>query len=425
MEIGDVINNYSVVSHINAGGMGEVYKVVKDGNEYAMKTLPTNAGDEDRSRFRREVRMLSGIHDEHVIEIIDSDINSSNPFYIMPLCSVSLQEESNRMSSEQKIDACIDFCKGINAIHEAGMYHRDIKPSNAMFLNGVLKIIDLGGGRQIDRDTTTLTQYGQVIYSSGYVPPEFLRDPEAFKKGTRQGDIYMVGKTIYYVMSGGGDVTNVDLTHVEAGVAPVIERCLKENLNERYDSVADVISDLEAFKTAQAQLQNTPKPFNDIMNEPAPSRYDDLYILLLSASSDERELYDLLRQISRDTLTELFNRKVGSLNHYIDTYDQILRNPVGMIQFPAVDVYVNTIRSMVPICQSIYHKQKLIELAIDLSKDYNRYPAMQIVGQILGELPDSVVMAMGAMFVRRKEDLKEMQPNFNTRLHFFIRNLLR
>ena len=425
MKIGEIVNGYCIIEEVGHGGMGVVYKARKNGVDYALKTVKTAADQETKRRFCREVRMLSTINDDHVVEVIDCDIISDEPYYIMPFCKSSLKDEAPNFSMDKKIEECISLCQGVNALHKAGIYHRDIKPDNAMYFNGVLKVTDLGGGRMINRDTTTLTASDHVIFTAGYVPPEYLRDLGAFKKGTRQGDIYMIGKTLYYVMSNGGDVSNVDLSKVDAGIAPIIERCLKESLNDRYDNLDDIIRELQALQNARLQLQLAPKTYDEIIAQGVPAMYDDLYNLLLRESTDERNLFDLLQKLDQKTIVGLFTAKNHLLNQYIDTLDYLLRNPIGMIQFATVEVYVRTIQYLLPLCKSVYHQQKLLELAIDLSINYNRYPAMLIVGQILSNLKDNEARDLGILFVRRKEDIRRMMPNFTKPIHYIVRNLIR
>lgn len=424
MNISDTINGYTIKKKLGEGGFGIVYRAEKNGQCYALKTLKANADQETKQRFSREVRLLGRVHDEHVIELIEFDLDINPPYYIMPLCDESLEDKvCAGMSDEDKYVACLDFCKGIQAIHNAGIFHRDIKPSNALYLNGVLKITDLGLGRFENRDTTTLTR--RAFGSEGYYPPEFASDPETFKKGTRQGDIYMIGKTLYFVMSNGGDVSNVDISQVEAGMAPIILRCLKPNLNERYNSVDEVINELLIAQEAHTQLQQMPKPIEDILNMTGQAKFDELYKLLLQESHDNKALANLLKKIGTKTFAQLFAGKENLLNNYIGVFEHQLHEQQGFIYFEDVEVYVEAIKAMFSLSDSPYYKQILLDLALDLSIQYNRFSAVTIVGKMLGELSDSEARALSTLFVRRKEDIKSISPNFTNQLHYIVRNLIR
>ncbi len=427
MNIGETINGYRILSKLGEGGFGVVYKVEKNNQHYAMKSILADSNEEKIKRFRREVRMLNNVKNEHVIEVVDFNLYNDPPYFVMPLCSESLSAKVRAgMSEEECLTACIDFCKGIQAIHQAKMSHRDIKPDNALFLNGVLKITDLGGGRFENRDTTTLTRYGGRIYSEGYCPPEYrASDSDAFRDGTLQGDIYMIGKSIYFVMTRGGDVTNVDLTAVNIDISPIIERCLKTSLNDRYGSVDELLGDLMTVRNVRAQLQQIPKSLDEILAEPVPARYDDLYNRLLVDTDDEKSLYELLKRTSDNTLTSLFTQKRTMLGNYIGRFNQTLRDPMGRIQFEYIEVYVNAIKIMFSICESSYYKQLLLDLAFDLAVANNRYPAMQIIGDILSSLTDAEAYDLGIFFMRRKEEIILMQPYFTQPIHYLIRNLIR
>lgn len=70
-----------------------------------------------------------------------------------------------------------------------------------MIDKGVVKVADFGLSRFVNRDTTTITQTGTSAGTAGYMPPEFINGQ--FKDGTVESDIYMVGKTLYYLFSCG------------------------------------------------------------------------------------------------------------------------------------------------------------------------------------------------------------------------------
>ena len=172
------------------------------------------------------------------------------------------------------------------------------------------------------------------------------------------------------------------------------------------------------------QLQQVPKTLQEILNEHGQAKNDDLFNLLLIESSDEQTLYTLLIELDDKTLTDMLIAKNSQLNNYIGLYDRILRNPKGWIQFNYIEVYVNFIMIMFSQCHTIYYKQKLLDLAFDLAIQYNRYPAMLIIGTILNSLSESDARGLGPFFVRRKADILHMRPNFNQPMHYIVRNLV-
>ena len=189
-------SDYIFEKEIPGGGMASVFVVSKDGERYALKTPKADASEEYIKRFLREVRMMQSVDNEHVLPILGSSLDGDAPYYIMPLCECSLADKVESLSPQERVTACIDLARGIYAVHQAGMRHRDIKPENALYLHGVLKISDLGLGRFVDRDTTTMTTTMEAMGTLGYIPPEYYTSPQTFRSGTVEGDIFMLGKSM-------------------------------------------------------------------------------------------------------------------------------------------------------------------------------------------------------------------------------------
>jgi serine/threonine protein kinase len=72
-------------------------------------------------------------------------------------------------------------------LHKHGLVHRDIKPSNIVFVNGIPKLADIG---LVARAEATISFVG----TEGFLPPE--------GPGTRQADIYSLGKVLYEISTG-------------------------------------------------------------------------------------------------------------------------------------------------------------------------------------------------------------------------------
>ena len=71
--IGTHVGSYHILSHIGAGGMGEVYlaRDIKLGRNVAVKVLPSSfANDPDRlARFGREARLLAALNHPNIATI--------------------------------------------------------------------------------------------------------------------------------------------------------------------------------------------------------------------------------------------------------------------------------------------------------------------------------------------------------------------
>jgi formylglycine-generating enzyme required for sulfatase activity/serine/threonine protein kinase len=95
---------------------------------------------------------------------------------------------------------------GLQHAHEHAMVHRDIKPSNLMLARqgnrAMVKVLDFGlakVSREVPVDGT-LTFEGQMLGTPDFIAPEQISDA---RNADIRADIYSLGCTLYYLLSGG------------------------------------------------------------------------------------------------------------------------------------------------------------------------------------------------------------------------------
>ena len=159
--------------------------------------------EEHLKRFRREVRLLGDFKgNPHVVQVWDQNLDVTPPYFVMKyyadgdLLSIAQQLRTSLELQESCFLRMIDC---VQELHVQNKFHRDIKPQNFLREGEELVVSDLGLSTEIDSITAFTTS---SIYwgTRGYIPPEFQRG--GFKHADVTGDIYMLGKAFYVLVTG-------------------------------------------------------------------------------------------------------------------------------------------------------------------------------------------------------------------------------
>jgi len=267
------LGQYRLKKLLGVGGMGEVYLaehlLLK--RPCAVKLIrPSHQTDPQAiARFEREVRLTSVLTHPNTITVFDYGRTPNDTFYYVMefLQGMSLSEMVKRygpLPTSRVIHFLRQACGSLHEAHAAGLIHRDIKPANlfAAQLGGrhdVLKILDFGLVRTVNAASTGGSRLDRGISGSPlYMSPEEA-STNADRPPDHRGDIYSLGATAYFLLTGrppfpGENSLAVIAAHqnepplplrelredVPADVEAVVLRCLAKNPAERYASVEDV-----------------------------------------------------------------------------------------------------------------------------------------------------------------------------------------
>lgn len=291
-KIGRLIGRYSIVRLLGVGGMGEVYLAedTRLGRKVAIKILPAEfAFDDGRlKRFELEARSASALNHPNILtihEIGEADgVRFIATEYVDGRTLTDVLRDG-RLAVDTALDIAVQIASALDEAHTAGIVHRDIKPDNVMVRpNGLVKILDFGVAKFLGTASAVSgnsgegfagngkTQAGAIVGTADYMSPEQARGGQA----DRRSDIFSFGAVLYEMISGqrafrGEDAQETmsailnkepdsisqSVADVPDGVVAIIARTLAKNPNDRYQFVADLLSDLRTERRRIDQTEAT------------------------------------------------------------------------------------------------------------------------------------------------------------------------
>ncbi|GAB1344449.1 serine/threonine-protein kinase [Gemmatimonas sp.] len=179
---------YKVLQQLGEGGMGQVYLAehVRMKRKSAIKIMRPALVHEPEAlqRFTREAENASKISHPNVASIFDFGETDEGLVY---LAMEFIEGESLSALLKREIamhpvvaaDIMAQCADALNAAHELGILHRDIKPDNIMVSKRpdgtfVVKLVDFGIARTMERGTQQVTRTGFAVGTPEYMSPEQL-----------------------------------------------------------------------------------------------------------------------------------------------------------------------------------------------------------------------------------------------------------
>ena len=263
---------FHIVGELGQGGFAVVYRV--DETEGARRRLAVKVMRRELmispllvQRFRREIRLVSGLQHPNVLSVAFAGEQGSLVYYAMRLVHGETLKDflkrRGRLSIPDALRAMYGIAAGLQYAHERGIIHRDVKPSNIMFddQNRPL-LLDFGLARALAPHGGTLTASGEVIGSPQYMSPEQAAGSRKIERAT---DIYSWGLVAYEMLAGmpaftaasTQEIMHKHLTQRPPPIATVrpdappavtyaIEKALARSLAERWSGFGEVLTFLDA-----------------------------------------------------------------------------------------------------------------------------------------------------------------------------------
>ena len=379
---GERLGKYRIGRVLGRGGFGTVHEAedTVTGEAVALKVVPTfGSGRRVVPRLSAEYRAQRRIKDrEHILEMDAPDlVTLSNVEWVllrMEKAEKSLRDWllETRDDVESRLNQGLEYlrqtCRGVSALHEAGIAHLDLKPENLLLVrddeateaakkaalqNGLadpgpkvqLKIADFGLARNLNR----LDTINPAFLRDGVGTPCYMAPEQVF--GARQkdlgfkADIYALGVILYELLDGDlpfdGSAEEVKRKHKEleppkiCATVPgylkdIALMCLQKDPERRPDTVKALeqllIEDPEEERAfSLAMEQNNEKAWEAFLERfPSGSRAKGVRACLVKLVSmretREKEWSENRQQILAKILEEL---DLGRLNEAMSNLDML------------------------------------------------------------------------------------------------------
>lgn len=282
---------YELGEILGLGGMSEVHMArdTRLDRDVAVKVLRADLARDPGFylRFRREAQNAAALNHPMIVAVYDTGeaetATGPLPYIVMEYVDgMTLREVVTRdgpLEPTQAIEIIADACQALDFSHQQGIVHRDVKPANIMISTpGAVKVMDFGIARTL-ADTTggnRLTQTAAVLGTAAYLSPEQASGVTV----DARSDVYSLGCVLYEMLTGappfvGDSPVAVAYQHVRqdpvppsqrrGGISPevdaVVLKALAKNLENRYQSAAQMRTDL--IRVHSGQAPEAPKVFTD------------------------------------------------------------------------------------------------------------------------------------------------------------------
>jgi eukaryotic-like serine/threonine-protein kinase len=278
--IGQRLDDYEVLSWLDSGGMGHVYRAlqISTGREVAVKLIAPcisggDAGRELVERFRKEIEATARLKHANIVQAFAAGEFQGRLYYVMELVrGKNLQRLLDQgqagdlplLSPQAAARYLADIADAIQHAHDHNILHRDLKPQNILVEETTDRpcVMDFGLATQMKDGQSQTTVGGPVAGTPGFMAPE----QASCKPCSVATDVYGLGATLYCLLvvrppfQAGTPAETQRLIldgqpipprrlnpGVPGDLEAIVLKCLEKNPRHRYVSAAALRDDLRRF----------------------------------------------------------------------------------------------------------------------------------------------------------------------------------
>jgi WD40 repeat protein len=259
---------YRVLEPLGQGGFGKTFLAVDEDRlgtrcvikQFSPQLKGTKALEKAVSLFEQEAVRLRDLGEHPHIPALLAYFEHEQHLYLVQqfIEGATLAQELHQQGpfSDQRIrEVLVRLLPILKFVHDRNVIHRDITPSNIIRrkIDGRLVLIDFGVAKLFNEHSSA--QAGTKIGTEGYAPVEQLRNGRAYPAS----DLYSLGATCLCLLTqvrpeelydplSGRWMWREHLAHrgaaLSEGIGRILDKMLKELVNDRYQSADEAMHDL-------------------------------------------------------------------------------------------------------------------------------------------------------------------------------------
>ena len=286
---------YRIESVLGQGGFGITYLATQElldrkvaVKEFFMRDFCSREGDTSSvtlgtasnretmerylNKFLKEARTIAALTHPNIIQIHDIFKENNTAYYVMEYIegeSLSqLVKRRGALPESEAVKYIRAVAEALKYVHERKINHLDVKPGNIMLRHADNRVflLDFGLSKQYDAEGNQ-TSSTPVGISHGYAPIEQYK-PGGVKEFSPQTDIYALGATLYYLVTGivppsATDLLETDLDYPEtlsASVCNAIRQAMKVQKKERPQNVDAFLKLLDCKESEDTVIKQEDVP---------------------------------------------------------------------------------------------------------------------------------------------------------------------
>jgi serine/threonine protein kinase/Tfp pilus assembly protein PilF len=260
--------------------MGVVYRAhdTRLDRKVAIKVIhPHLAGPQLQAAFLREARLASSLNHPGIVTVYDILQHDDLTCIVMEFVQGAPLQRAipeGGLAVDKAIAIASAIGEAVATAHAAGIVHRDLKPGNILLReDGQVKILDFGiakaataQGPDAKTEAPSLFE-GSGLGTVGYMAPEQARGEQV----DARADLYSFGVILYRMLTGRMPfqaANSLALLHammtsdapsvrgakadIPVSLEKVVHRALARNPGERYQTMRELLRELEGATSARA-----------------------------------------------------------------------------------------------------------------------------------------------------------------------------